>query len=393
MKFPKGFIWGTATASHQIEGNNKNNDWWHWENNKTDNRKYPLESSDVACDSYNRYEVDFDYAKAAFNNGIRLSIEWSRIEPTPGYFDPKEITHYRKVLKAAKDRGLKTFVTLHHFTNPKWFSDKKSWLNSKSPSMFSKYAYKCAKEFDDLIDYYTTINEPQVVSLVAYVLGIWPPEKKNIISSFFVQINLMRAHKMAYKEMRKVTSKPIGIVKNVNWFETKDKANILDKIVARFLYFLNSGFYIRPLKKYLDFIGLNYYFTNRIEGLKRKNLDDVVSDLNWWINPKGLENILVDLKKYKLPIYITENGLADSKDKQRSEFIKDMLTSAWNSIQSGTDLRGYFHWTLIDNFEWHHGFWPRFGLIEIDRRNDLKRIPRKSFYYYANICKNNEVDA
>ena len=150
MKFPENFIWGTATAAHQVEGNNKNSDWWHWEQNKTIKRKYPLEPSEEACDSYNRYEIDFDLAKECGNNAIRISIEWARIEPSQGHFDLKEISHYRKVLKAAKDRGLKTFVTLHHFTNPKWFADKKSWLNLKTPSMFSKYTKKCAEEFVSL---------------------------------------------------------------------------------------------------------------------------------------------------------------------------------------------------------------------------------------------------
>ena len=391
-EFPKNFLWGTATAAHQIEGNNKNSDWWYWEQNKDSDRKYPLEPSGEACDSYNRYEIDFDYAKACFNNSIRISIEWARIEPSPGHFDNKEISHYRKVLKAAKDRGLKTFVTLHHFTNPKWFADKKSWLNPKAPRIFTKYAEKAAQEFDDLIDFYITINEPQVIGLVSYTLGIWPPQKRNIFLSFLVQLNLMRAHSKAYKEIRKESQKPIGIVKNINWFEADKNTGVLDKITAWFLYFLNNGFFLRPIKRNLDFIGLNYYFTNRIKNLKRKNVDDIVSDLNWWINPKGLENILVNLKKYKLPIYITENGLADSKDSLRIRFIKSMLTSCWNAIQKGVDLRGYLHWTLIDNYEWHHGFWPRFGLIEIDRKNNLERIPRKSFYYYARICKNNEID-
>ena len=125
--------------------------------------------------------------------------------------------------------------------------------------------------------------------------------------------------------------------------------------------------------------------------LRMNNLDDIKSDLGWWVNPKGLENVLLHLKKWKLPIYVTENGVADKTDRIRKDFIRDMLIACHNAMEKGVDLRGYFYWSLIDNYEWHHGFWPRFGLIEIDRDNNLKRKPRKSFYYYANICLKNEV--
>ena len=390
-RFPERFIWGTATAGHQIEGNNKNCDWWAWETHKTENDKYPLEPSGLACASYDRYEEDFDLCVKLSNSAVRIGIEWARIEPEEGKFDQNEIEHYKNVLLAAKSRKLKTFVTLHHFTNPLWFAKKGGWLNTKSPKYFYNYSKKCAQEFGSLIDYYLTINEPQVLALQSYTNGTWPPCHKNYFESFFVQINLMRAHNASYDAIKSVADYPVGIVKNIMWVYAADDGIVpfIDALIAKFVYFLNSGFFLIPIKNHLDLIGVNYYFTNRIKNLARANLDDRMSDLNWWIVPWGLEKILIDLKKYKLPIYITENGVADSTDSIRKEFIEDMLGSVHNAIAEGANVKGYFHWSLIDNYEWHQGFWPKFGLVYIDRENNLNRVPRDSFYYYAEICKNN----
>ena len=391
--FPPNFLWGTATSAHQTEGNNTNTDWWIWEQTKTDDREYPLEPSLQACDSYNRYEEDFDLCKKLNNKAVRISLEWARIEPKENEFSEKEIEHYRKVLQAAKDRGLKTFVTLHHFTNPVWFAKKGGWTNFGSPAMFSKYAQKCAEEFGDLVDTFATINEPQVYALQGYTNGTWPPNKINLFWSYFVQVNMARAHIAAYSEIKKVNKDyQVGLVKNIVWYETHSKKwHLPDILAVKILYFLNCGFYIRMLRGQIDFLGLNYYYTSRIRHLRVKNPNDWVSDLNWWINPAGLYKILLDLKSEfpKLPVYITENGLADSKDLHREKFIREMLICVSRAIEKGANVKGYFHWSLLDNYEWHHGFWPRFGLVEIDRENNLERKPRQSFYYYADICKNN----
>ncbi len=388
IEFPKDFLWGTATSAHQIEGNNINSDWWRWE---TTGDNPPKDPSDIACDSYDRYEEDFDLCKDMGNDAVRISVEWARIEPQEGTFDSDEITHYRNVLQTAKNKGLKTFVTLHHFTNPIWFADKGGWLNPKSFIYFSKYAGKCAHVFDDLVDVFTTINEPQVLASQAYLKGIWYPNQKNIFKNLLVQFNLLLSHISAYKAMKEYTHKPVGIVKNIIWFDTNSKSNILDRLVCKVAHFFVSDFFLFPLKRYLDVIGINYYFTFILSGLKINNTDDRVSDLGWWLHSDGLEKNLLSLKKYNLPIYVTENGLADAEDKYRADFIKEHLITCYNAIESGVNLKGYFHWSLLDNFEWYEGFWPRFGLVEIQRENYLTRKPRPSFYYYSDICKNNRV--
>ncbi|MBW6441897.1 family 1 glycosylhydrolase [Patescibacteria group bacterium] len=392
MKFPADFIWGTATASYQIEGNNTNTDWWYWENNKKRGQKYPLETSGIACDSYNRYEEDFDLCKQLNNNAVRISIEWARLEPTEGKFDYREFAHYKKVLSAAKDRELKTFVTLHHFTNPLWFSKKGGWTNFNAPKYFSRYAKECAKELGPFIDVFLTINEPQVLALMGYIVGRWPPNVVNPVSSLICQINLMRSHNRAYKIIKAQGKYTVGIVKNIVWYEPYEKIPYFwDSWLAKFIFWLNSDFFIKPIQKNLDILGINYYFTNQIKNLSLVHPPGMVSNLNWWINPEGLTKILIYAKKYNLPIYITENGLADSQDKLREVFIKNMLQAAYDAMKEGSPVKGYFHWSLIDNYEWHEGFWPKFGIVAIDRKT-LERKPRKSFYYYAKICDNNSLD-
>lgn len=392
--FPDNFIWGTAVSSYQTEGDNKNSDWWEWEQNKKEGQKFPKEKSGIACDSYNRYEEDLDLCVKLNNNAFRLSLEWSRIEPKRNEFDKTEIEHYKKVLISAKHRNLKTFVTLHHFTVPIWFAKLGGWSNIFSPYIFAKYAKKCAEELGGLVDAFLTINEPQVYMLESHVRGIWPPNIKNLFLSFVVQLNLIKGHKLAFSNIKSVNKNyPVGIVKNIVWYEvTQSKFYFLDKLLSKFLYYVNCDFFIKPILSCLDLIGLNYYFTSRIECFKIKNPNNIVSDLNWWINPEGLKKVLIDLKRFALPIYITENGLADSHDILRQSFIENMLFSCYTAIKEGVDLRGYFYWSLIDNFEWHEGFWPRFGLVEIDRENNLARVPRRSFYYYADICKNNSIN-
>lgn len=394
LKFPQGFLWGTATAAHQIEGNNTNSDWWEWEQKKEDpNRVLPKNASGIADDSYNRYEEDFDLAVGMNNNAIRFSVEWARLEPQEGVFDQNEFDHYKKMIKAAKDRGLKVFLTLHHFTNPIWFAKKGAFTRFDSPTYFAKYAKKCAEEFGDTVDAYCTINEPQVYTMQSYLLGQWYPAEKNPWHAFTVQLNLLLAHRKAFDAIKSASSNyKVGIVKHVVWYETPSPWYYFwDHAFFRLMFWLNCDMYLYPMKSKLDFIGLNYYFVGRIVNLRSLVTNEVISDMGWGLNANGIEQILLRLKKYNLPIYITENGLADSEDVHRKWFLTEILTACHNAISKGVDLKGYFHWSLLDNFEWSAGYWPRFGLIEIDRENGLKRIPRPSSEYYANVAKNNSI--
>jgi beta-glucosidase len=393
IQFPPDFIWGAATSAFQTEGNNTNTDWWEWENDKHPLNLPPYDKSGIACDSYKRYEEDLDLMVRLGASGYRMSVEWARVEPKEGSFDHMELDHYRKVLTAAKKRGLKTFVTLHHFTNPIWFAKKGGWKNLQAPRFFEKYAKKCAQELGDLIDVFLTINEPQVYVLQCYIKGVWPPFEEDILSGMLVQQNMISAHKRAYRAIKSVGDFKVGLVKNIVWYEyAQGQYDFIDNIMTKLLFWSNCDEYLDQIKNQLDLIGVNYYFTTRLKNLTIANKDDVQSDLGWWVNPEGLEKILLHLRKYNLPIYITENGVADQMDRIRKDFIKNMLIAAQKAIRKGVLVKGYFYWSLIDNYEWNQGFWPKFGLVYVQRENHLARIPRDSFNYYAQICKTGKIE-
>lgn len=380
INFPENFLWGVATSAYQVEGGIDNCDW------------SDFYSAGKACDHYHRYQQDFDLLQKLNLDSYRFSIEWSRIEPQEGKFDPKEIEHYRKVLLALKKRGIKTMVTLHHFTNPIWLAKMGGWANKKVVFYFSRFAKKVFKEYQDLVDFWVTINEPLVYTPSAYLTGQWPPQKKNPILFLKVIRNQILAHQKSYKIFHNLAPEvKVGIAKNNTFFEPFDKNSILDRFSVLLADYFTNKFFLNRIRDYLDFIGLNYYFHFKVQfPFCNKNQNKVVSDMGWEVYPKGIYYVLRELKKYNLPIYITENGLADQKDKLRKDFIKDHLFWIQKAIQENVNVKGYFHWSLIDNFEWDKGFEPRFGLVEIDYKT-LERKPRPSAFYYAKVAKENNL--
>lgn len=371
LKFPKNFYWGTATSAYQVEGGIRND--WSVAGKKFDAGR--------ACDHYHRFEEDFDLAKAMNNNAHRFSIEWARIEPEQGKFDQKEIEHYRRVILALRERGLEPFITLYHWTLPVWFAKKGGWLNKDAPEYFERFVEKIVGEYKDLVKFWITLNEPNVYVSQCFFRGNWPPFIKNWFKAQGVFKQLIKAHIKAYETIRKISPfSRIGIATNNIWYRG---------IVKLFADYKWNHKFLKAIKDYQNFIGLNYYFSHSLVKffLKREE----VSDLGWRIVPQGIYYVLKDLKKYNKAIFITENGLADAQDKKRAKFIIDHLKWIHKAIEEGIDVRGYFHWSLIDNFEWDKGFKPRFGLVEIDYKT-LQRIPRPSSKIYAQICKNNSLD-
>ncbi len=395
-------MWGTAVAAHQVEGGNFNN-WSEWEKQNAERlakearqkwqpwqqEKFPEMFdppnyiSGRACDHYHLYEQDFNIAKSLGHNAHRFSIEWSRIEPEEGKFNQSEIEHYRNIIKALKIRGLEPFISLWHWTVPIWFAKKGGFEKRKNIKYFIHFCEVVVKEFKNDVKFWLVLNEPEIYTGHSYLKGTWPPQKKNFFSYLKVFKNLIRAHRSVFGAIKQIDDQAqIGIAKNNVYFE-----GWLASIANWWwnFYFLNY------IKNYQDFIGLNYYFHNRIKGLKfNQNKNEKTSDLGWEIYPEGIYHVLKELKKYQKPVYITENGLADAKDEKREKFIKENLYWVYKAMQEGVDVRGYFYWSLLDNFEWDKGFWPRFGLVEIDYQT-MERKVRPSAQEYAKICKNNEL--
>ncbi len=378
-KFPNGFLWGASTASFQVEGGIENNDW------AEASREGRVPKAGQGADQYRLYEKDFDLAKNMGHNAHRLSLEWSRIEPEEGQFSIEAFHHYRAVLTALRERSIRPFVTIWHFTLPLWFSKKGGFLNPEAPEIFARYAKKVVEELGEEALYWLTINEPMVYSSNGYLRGTWPPFKKNPFKFWRVVNNLILAHRLAYKEMKSVHSRlQIGIAKNNMDF--KANWNPLNVFLAKISRAIWNKKFLEATQNELDFIGINYYF-QKIFGLAYVGAR---TDMSWPITPDGLVSVLLEASKYGKPIYVTENGLADSSDKLRTDFIKNHLEAVWNAIQKGVDIKGYLYWSLIDNYEWAEGFGPRFGLAEVNYET-LERIPRPSSEFYTKIIKENAI--
>lgn len=400
IQFPQNFLWGTSTSAYQIEGG-ITNDWSRWEHSAERKEQLRKEGKDPkdhicgqACDSYNRYEEDLDLVTDLGCGAYRMGVEWARIEPEEGKFDEKEIEHYKKVLDEAKKRNLQIVLTLWHWTNPVWVAEKGGWTNPETVQDFTRYATTIIKELGDRVDYWVTLNEPMVHIVNGHLSGKFPPNKKSLFQARQVFNNLAEAHRKTYKLIHQFYPDSwVSITKLTNDFQPARKWCFVERGVAKlFHYFWNERF-LRRIKDHLDYIGVDYYFHDRIIWRPpfKKNKNERVTDMGWEIYPKGLYNVLKYLFSYQKPLLILENGLADEADKKRAKFIKEHLYYVHQAIQEGVDVRGYFYWSLLDNFEWAEGWWPKFGLHEVDE-NTFERIPRKSAKVYAEICKTGKID-
>lgn len=405
-KFPDEFLWGASMSSHQVEGGNVN-DWSEWEKKNAPRlaeetrgvegywQPWQVEMfpemknpenyiSGKACDHYNRFEEDFILAKNLGHNAIRISIEWSRVEPKEGEFDEREIEHYKKVITSLKALGIEPFVSIWHWSIPLWLRDKGGWVNGGVVRHFVRYSKKIVSSLGREVKFWITINEPEIYSSGHYAKGLWPPEKKSLIDYLLVLHNLIKAHKIAYREIKKINPDAwVGVAKDNIYFEAyRNKTR--NRVTKRYADWWWNAYFLNKIKNFQDFIGLNHYFHNRIINGAEKNENKIVSDLGWELYPEAIYFVLKDLQKYGRPIYVLENGLADARDRKRSWFIMETLRHVRRAMDEGVDVRGYLHWSLLDNFEWNKGFWPRFGLVEVDYKT-LERRPRHSAEFYKDI--------
>jgi beta-glucosidase len=400
VEFPTGFFWGAATAGHQVEGNS-HNDWSEWERSEArlaDLRatgqieKYGLSNfiSGRACDHYARFAQDFRLAKQLGHNATRFSIEWSRIEPRRGEFDQAEIAHYVDVGRCVRELGIEPFVTLWHWPVPLWLRDMGGWHNSETPHLFARYCEVVVKALGPLVRFWLTLNEPEVYAANSYAAGIWPPQKTNPVVYFMVLRNLIAGHCRAYELIKRANADyQVGIAKANILFEAL-RGNFVNMVIKRCLDWWWNEYFLDKIRDRQDFIGLNFYMQRLVNYGLVEDPTAKLSDVGWELWPEAIGQVLCDLKKYGKPIYITENGVADARDEVRSWFICETLCSIVNAVRKGVDVRGYLHWSLMDNFEWDKGFWPRFGLIEIDYET-LRRKPRPSALLYSDICMANGI--
>jgi len=407
--FPKHFLWGAATAAHQVEGNT-HNQWtvWELENAKTKAAQAEFHLQDYAswdkikseakrpdnyvsgdlADHYTRYKEDFDFLDKMHMNAYRFSIEWSRVEPKEGAWNSEAVTHYKEYLAELRHRNIEPIVTLFHFTLPVWFAEKGGFEKASNVKHFVRFAEKIMSELGAGVKYIITINEPEVYAYESYMMQEWPPNKRSAWMALRVSHNLARAHSKTVTALRRVNRRyKIGIAKNSVFYFPGDSA-WLSKVSANIMQFFQDDFFLKKYARKSDFIGVNYYQSQRVFGYRVHNAETAkYSDVDWMISPGDIGYVLERLyRKYKKPLLITENGLADDQDEHRKEWIKETIVAMQQAMSHGVELIGYLHWSLMDNFEWAYGKWPRFGLVAVDYKTG-KRTLKPSASWFATVIK------
>jgi beta-glucosidase len=391
--FPPEFLWGSATAAHQVEGGNTNSDWWAWEHAAG---TLAAEPSGDAIDHYHRYDDDFALLASLGQNAHRISVEWSRIEPAPGEFSAAALAHYRRVLDSLARHGLTSFVTLYHKTLPRWFSERGGWLAPDAVERFENYVEVVAEALGDRIAYACTINEPQIIAVFGHATGQFPPALTDIEAAAQVNKTLMLAHRRAVNALRLGAGKPlVGVCLQLVPMRPARAHDDDDIAAAAWLQHVMTDSHIDELSAggdVGDFVGLQYYTRATIDSRLPELIAPApsgveVTEMGWEVYPAGFGAVLQRTAEVGLPIVVTENGLATTDDHQRVRFLASHLSELKRALDDGVDVRGYLHWSAFDNFEWNHGHRPTFGLIGIDRARDLRRIVRPSAVAYGRLAR------
>ena len=425
LQFPAGFLWGTASSSYQCEGGNTNNQWYRWEQ---EGHILTGETCGEADNWWENAERDFDLAEQIENNALRLSLEWSRIEPEEGRWDSAALDRYRVMLTELRRRRIKPIVTLHHFTEPLWFVERGAFARKANMRYFVRYVTHAVQALRDLCDFWVTINEPNIYAIQGYLLGTFPPGEQNLPRALYVLRNLLQAHVEAFYAIRHLQPEgQIGLCLHYRLFDAANRLSPLDRAAAGLqstffnwaeLQAAETGQFTFPLNWLLapiqhaagtrDYHGVNYYTREMVrfdptvpaELFGRRFVrpgatrNDPGMDNNFGeIYARGMYRVLKTVYQRthgNKPIYITENGFSDAIDDRRPRAILEHLAMVHRAIQEGIPVRGYLHWSLVDNFEWNDGWGVRFGLIELDRPL-RRRIPRASASMFGEVCRANAI--
>lgn len=409
--FPPGFLWGTATAAHQVEGGNDQNDWWDWE--QTPGHIKDGSRSGLACDHFRRFADDFQLLADLGQNAHRLSIEWSRVEPQPGQFDAQALAHYRRVLETMRGLGLEPVVTLHHFTNPRWLAEQGGWTRPEVVATFGRFVEQVVAAYRDLVRYWITINEPTIYAQLGFLDAEWPPGLRNPLLAQRVLRHMVLAHGRAYQIVHRLQPEArVSLAHHMRVFDPANPASAADRWTARVadtlsnqspLRALHDGRLRPPLGRgervaelvgTLDYVGVNYYSRDFVgfDPLAPRRLfvrtvprECPRNACGWEIYPEGLYRVARQAAEFG-PVLITENGTADQDDELRPDYLVTHVQQLARAQREGVPLLGYLHWSSMDNFEWAQGFRMRFGLIRVDFETQARRV-KPSGELYARICR------
>jgi beta-glucosidase len=418
-RFPPGFKLGTAIAATQVEGHCQNHDWLRFA--REPGRVNGGDTPAVACDHWNRWRSDIELQKDLGVRAHRLSVEWARVEPRSGEFDRAALEQYRREIGTLRDAGIEPWVTLYHFTLPTWVSDGGGLLHDDLPALLERFARSVARTLGDICKCFVTVNEPNVVAVQGYLFGEWPPgHKGHLREAMMAQRRLLEAHVRMYRALHeevdgKGADARVGVAHHLRVVEPERKHSIGDRLAVGLVErafnqgFLDAllkgkfnpgldqlvkwrtGFDVAEAKGTQDFLGINYYTRDlvRLNPAPRRGFIErkrpggaEVSDLGWEVYPQGLYQLLMRFgPRAGLPVVITENGLADADDDQRPSFLVRHLDALCRAADEGVPVEAYFHWSLLDNFEWAEGYTPRFGLYAVDYKTQARTLRASGALY------------
>ena len=384
IQFPDRFVWGTATAAHQIEGGNVNNDWWEFEHDPTSGC---VEVSGDACDSFNRYPEDIALVASLGLSSYRFSLEWSRIEPAEGEFSMVALDHYRRMAATCHEHGLLPVVTFHHFTHPRWLAAAGTWEALHSADRFARYCERVTAHLGDLMGLACTFNEPNVVATMGWRHGLFPPRVRDRTRRDAVNATLVAAHRKAVEAIRSGPGDaPVGLTLSMTDYQLQPGGEEWLERVRRpsedvFLEGTGGD----------DFVGVQTYTRARIgpEGTMAGEEGVPVTQMGYEFWPEALEGTIRRAAAMTgLPVYVTENGIGTDDDAERIEYLGRALAGVGRCLDDGIDVRGYFCWSLLDNFEWVLGYGPTFGIVAVDRET-FERRPKPSATWFGDVARAN----
>jgi beta-glucosidase len=387
IQFPEGFLWGTATAAHQTEGGNWNNDWWMWEHNP---ESPCVEPSGDAVDHFWRYPDDIALLAELGFGAYRFSLEWSRIEPEEGEFSRNALDHYRRMIASCRDHGLVPVVTYHHFTTPRWAVAEGGWEDAVTAERFARFCERAAAHLGDETGIVCTLNEPNIVSLMGYYLGVFPPGKRDLDAYSRANDTVIRAHRLAYDAIKGGPGDaPVGMTLSMQDFQAvpggeERMHEARERMEDVFLEAVRGD----------DYIGAQMYSRLRWgpDGLLGPEAGVRTTLMGYEFWPQALEaTVRRAAEVAQIPVYVTENGIGTDDDRQRIEYVTEALHGVQRCLDDGIDLRGYFCWSAMDNFEWALGYTPTFGLIAVDRETQT-RTPKPSAHWLGTIARANRLD-
>ncbi|MEV6487152.1 GH1 family beta-glucosidase [Actinoplanes sp. NPDC051633] len=444
LRFPDGFVWGAATASYQIEGATTEDGRGPsiWDTfSRTPGKVYAGHTGDVACDHYHRYREDVammaDLGLAAY----RFSVAWPRIRPDgTGPVNTRGLDFYDRLTDELLGKGIEPLVTLYHWDLPQTLQDRGGWANRETALAFAEYAQVMYAKLGDRVQTWTTLNEPWCSAYLGYASGRHAPGITDPVATFRAVHHLLLAHGLAVEALRGAGARTLGITLNPSEVQPLDPSNAADREAARIVDGLNNRIFLDPLVKGaypedmrtlmsrftdlgfiqdgdekqisqpIDVLGVNFYSPAYVsakpgapaapdapgtEGIEWRPPVGPVTDMNWQIEPAALTRLLERLQAdYGVPLLITENGAAYSDgvhDSRRIEYLDGHLKACLDAISHGVDLRGYFVWSLMDNYEWAEGYAKRFGIVQVDYTTQ-ERMPKDSARWYSDVIRRNGLE-